>query len=83
MAAKSSPKLKTKRGLLTPYALACGYIQTREIVPDIRITLWFEGGYHVRAYDHAAQRRLFWVVVSSLTEARKIYQRGYDELGTI
>lgn len=74
------PKLRTKTGELTPYGLACGYVQTHE-VSDIRVTLWHEGGpmYHVRAHDFGEHRRIAWDSFERLTDARKAYRRMIRE----
>jgi len=57
-------KFKTKAGLLTPYALHCGYIQTFG-GDNGRVTLWHEGGplYHVRGEN--------WESFEKLKDARK------------
>ena len=54
-------KFKTKAGRLTPYALACGYIEEKE-KQGVRLQLWHEGGpyYQVSAFDHAKGKRIFW-----------------------
>lgn len=70
------PKFRTKAGLLTPYALTCGYIQrasdTGEYVSSRRcVDLWHEGAcYHVRYWDDG---RKFWVGFPTLGEARKCW----------
>ena len=63
-------KLKTKRGRLTAYGLACGYAETAER-GDIRLTLSHEGGpvYHVKACDRNG--RLRWETFAKLTDARR------------
>jgi len=72
--------LKTKTGLLTAYGLACGYIQEKELSPNVWVTLWHEGGpcYHVRAHDHNTGKRLFWFASGSLKECRKVYAQGHE-----
>lgn len=67
------PQFYTRRGRLTPYALACGYAE-RFTRPDrISITLWQEHGvFHVRATD-AAARRLEWLSFTSLAAAREAF----------
>jgi len=71
-------RFKNKNGDVSRYALACGYIQKRELAPNIEITLWHEGGpcFHVRAHDHNTHERIFWHATKSLTEARKVYRSG-------
>lgn len=64
-------KFRTKAGRLTPYALACGYIERKEN-EALRLDLWHEGAcFHVRAHDNTA--RLFWECFDTLTQARKFY----------
>ena len=72
----------TKDGWLTPYALACGYVEQKYYGP-VRITLFFEHGcYHVRAYDHDQKVMLFWKTFSTVTEARRYYKRQRRNLNT-
>ena len=72
-------RFRTARGRLTHYALACGYIETRE-VNGVSVTLWHEGGpcLHVRA--HGPQGRIFWDSFPTLTEARKRFDKAVREL---
>jgi hypothetical protein len=67
-------KFKTKNGWLTPYALACGYIETVQS-ERYSITLeWNCGiGYDIRVHDHKDGLRLMWETYEHLTEARKIF----------
>lgn len=68
------PHFYTKDGWLTPYALACGYVEEKDYGP-IRLTLFRnEGCYHVRAYDHMQKIRLFREGFRTLTEARRHYK---------
>ena len=68
------PRFYTKDGWLTPYALACGYVEQKDY-GLIRITLFQDGGcYHVRAYDHDQKIRRFWEVFRTLTAARRYYK---------
>lgn len=66
-------KFKTKTGLLTQYALACGY-REKTGSHAIDVELWTEAGvpgvYNVRAYNHELHCRLFWLTFTSLTKAR-------------
>ena len=67
---------KNANGDLSRYALACGYVQKREVSPGIEVSLWREHGvYHVRAHDFENGRRVFWRS-GKLTECRKIYRKG-------
>ena len=70
-------KFRTKAGRLTPYALACGYIETQDD-SGISTTLWHEGGilYHVRQHDHNNGKRVFWESFGRLTDARKCYDNA-------
>lgn len=65
-------KFKTKSGKLTPYALACGYIEEKEKA-GIHLKLWHDGGpyYQVAAFDHDKGRRIFWDSFERLTDARR------------
>lgn len=68
------PRFYTNDGWLTPYALACGYVEQKDYGP-IRITLFRDGGcYHVQAYDHDQKIRRFWESFRTLTEARRHYK---------
>ena len=67
------PRYKTKAGLLTPYALACGYIEKYE-QNNTQVTLeWDSCSYAVRAYDFNAHNRIAWDNYATLTDARKRY----------
>ena len=70
-------KFRTKRGDLTPYALACGYIQVKDI-NNVRVTLWRSGDsvYHVQAHNVETHTRIFWKSSPRLTEARQWYKQG-------
>ena len=71
MKPKSSPVFKTATGRLTPYSLACGYVEQYESNGK-SVTLWREHGtLHVRAHDFNTGTRLFWDCPETLTEARK------------
>lgn len=70
-------KFHTTKGRLTPYALACGYIEQKER-DGIRTTLWHEGGpcFHVRQHDHNTGTRLFWDSFESLPKARNRFDKA-------
>jgi len=71
-------KFKTTKGLLTPYALKCGYIEQTQIKKK-RVTLWFDCGlYHVRGHDFNDSKRLFWNIYEKLTTARKAYKKAIN-----
>lgn len=64
-----------KRGQLTPYALACGYVQSYSR-DDIATRLDHEGSvFHVRTHDHRDNKRLAWETFTRLTDARREYAR--------
>ena len=66
-------KFRTKSGRLTPYALACGYIERKE-TKTRRLELWHEGAcFHVKAHDFAEHCRLFWESFQTLSEARRYF----------
>lgn len=68
------PKHVTKRGRLTRYALACGYIE-RKGSDDNRAVLESEHGvFHVKGFEKGKH---FWESFDNLTAAR----RFYDSLG--
>lgn len=66
-------KFRNKAGRLTPYALACGYLEQFERNGS-RVTLWHEGGplYHVRHHSDL-HGRVFWDSFETITAARKRY----------
>lgn len=69
-------KLRTKAGWLTPYALACGYIEVNVGWNDKRIaTMYHEHGvYHVKAFD-TNELRDYWKSFDNLADARKAYMQ--------
>jgi len=73
----SSPVFKTKSGQLTPYALACGYIEQFEF-KNVHVNLWHEGGpvYQVRQHDFNKSERIFWDSFTKLTDARKRFNQA-------
>lgn len=68
-------KFKTKAGRLTPYALACGYIEKKDN-NGVETTLFLDGGYHVKQYDFNNHNRIFWEMFSTLTDARKCFDKA-------
>lgn len=78
------PKFYNKKGQLTRYALACGYIE-RIDKNNIILELWTEGGplIHVKAFDHNLKIRLFWESFETLTEARNFYDKKRKEIYVI
>lgn len=76
---------KTKAGRLTPYALACGYIEKHETKPGTlggsSVTLWLEHGtLHVRQHNRDTGKRVFWECFERLTDARKCFDRAKKSL---
>lgn len=68
------PRFYTKEGWLTPYALACGYIEQKDYGP-VRISLFRDGyAYYVKAYDHEQKIWCFLEAFRTLTEARRHYK---------
>ena len=71
------PSFHTKDGRLTPYALACGYIERYDSKPNEElagqsVVLYREHGtLHVRQFDHDGGKRAFWDCPDTLTAARK------------
>lgn len=65
-------KFKNKNGSLTKYALACGYVQTKQTNNGER-TLWHENAcFHVRQHNHETGERIFWYS-GNLTNCRKVF----------
>lgn len=72
-----TPKFKTKTGLLTVYAFACGYIEKFEHDKK-EVTLDMEHGvFSVKAYDHNKGERICWENFerNELKKARKFYNQ--------
>ena len=68
------PAFYTKRGDLTAYALACGYVETKSRGEKIA-RLWAEHGvFHVRTHDHGRGVRLVWEAFHKLGAARACYR---------
>jgi hypothetical protein len=66
-------KFHTSKGWLTPYALACGYVEKRH-KGGMSITLWQEHGvYHVRAHSHSLHKRILWQSMPKISDARRLY----------
>lgn len=65
-------KFKTKRGLNTMYAFACGYIERKEIDFDNRATLYLDCIFHVKGFKNGER---FWEVFerNKLAKARKFF----------
>lgn len=68
------PRFRTKAGWLTPYALACGYVELVEAHNGERVSLWMEhGALHVR-HNAADGSRILWECPETLTDARKLFR---------
>jgi len=76
-----TPKFKTKKGDLTHYAFACGYLQIFDC-GQLRLTLWHEGGsvFHVRLFDHENKTRIFWHSFERMLDARKYWHQTKNNL---
>lgn len=76
------PKFKTTRLWLTPYALACGYIEKIDH-PFLSLTLFdnMGVGYSVKLHDFKKKKRIFWRHFDTLTDARKYFSRCARRLG--
>lgn len=82
------PLFRNKAGRLTPYALACGYIEEFDTCPESpregqTVKMWYESGlnpYHVRAHDFTTGKRLLWDCFATLTEARARFDRAKRNL---
>ena len=73
-------KFKTKAGRLTPYALACGYIEEKETAAA-RVQLWGDSGiYHVKAFDYQERKRVCWECFHTLAKARRFYDAQARQL---
>jgi hypothetical protein len=66
-----------KKGELTRYALACGYIQRYE-KNNQSIDMYCENAscIHVRQFNRDTGKRIFWDSFTTLTEARKRYNKA-------
>lgn len=75
-----TPKFYTKKGWLTAYALACGYIEINRggNIEKVRfkLTLILDGGvYHVTLYDHFWHHRIEGACFDYLDDARKRFSK--------
>lgn len=84
------PKFKTKRGRLTSYSFACGYIEqkstdfTKFRDSDLYTELYHEGAcFHVRQFDRRPTAKTFrtmWETFDTITEARKYFDKQPGKL---
>ena len=83
---------ETKRGQLTRYAFACGYIERLQMVGnghDFRVEIWMEHrSMNVRVHDADSQAivspfsgpgRVYWEGFDSVTQAYRAYQAKVRE----
>lgn len=77
----------TKTGWLSPYALACGYIECQRVIhtlpggghEDVRVTLERDSAcIHIKASGRYTR---IWESFDTLTEARKFFKKTLRELG--
>lgn len=69
----NTSKFKNKNGTFTAYALACGYIETREGKTEYKSLYSEHSHYHViHAYLNNAGHSA-WETFDNLTEARKFF----------
>lgn len=74
--AREAPRFFTKRGRLTPFALACGYVE-KKTVGGVEVTLWMEhNAYHVRGHEFDGRGRVFWDAFPTLGAARARFDRS-------
>src|SRR5262245_30259096 len=72
----SNTSFHNQHGRLTAYALACGYVESKDI-GQVNVALWQEHVvFHVRAHDRGTGRRVFWESFRTMTEARRLYDRA-------
>jgi hypothetical protein len=66
----NTPPFKNKKGELTLYGLACGYVQEFE-QNKVRLIMEKDGCYHVKVFDHNNMVRITWESCNKLAEARR------------
>ena len=71
-------KFKTKAGRLTPYALACGYIETIE-TGDVTLSLFLDGCTHVQARSDE-KGRFLWECFDTITQGRRFFDAQARQL---
>ena len=71
-------KFKTKSGRLTPYALACGYIETKQ-VGAATLSLFFDGCTHVQARSED-KGRFLWECFDTITQGRRFFDAQAQQL---
>ena len=73
----TSPKFTTKAGYLTPYALACGYLERHETMStttELDMPSPSTGFYRVRSWDTTeGHRELTYRTFQTLNAARRFY----------
>ena len=71
-------KFKTKAGRLTPYALACGYIDTKR-AGGVTLSLCLDGGTHVQARSDD-KGRFLWETFDTITQGRRFFDAQARQL---
>lgn len=71
-----NPKFHNKNGTLTPYAFACGYVETRPLnTSGGEVRLFRDGAvWHVQAQDDD-RGRFVWECFDLLTPARAFFRK--------
>lgn len=73
-----SNKFYTKKGLLTAYALACGYV-VETAVNNHRLGIYYESVYHVTSCNDT-DGRIVWECFEKLGDARKFMSHCYTQI---
>jgi len=71
-------KFRTKAGRLTPYALACGYIETKE-AGGVTLSLFLDGCTHVQARSDE-KGRFLWESFDTITQGRRFFDAQARQL---
>ncbi|MDE3023046.1 MAG: hypothetical protein KGI54_14555 [Pseudomonadota bacterium] len=66
-------KFYLKSGWLTPYALACGYVEVRDLPNNVEVWLFHDGAcFHVQGRSDT-HGRFIWESFNSLPAARQFF----------
>ena len=71
-------KFRTKAGRLTPYAFACGYIETKES-GGVTLSLFVDGCTHVQARSDE-KGRFLWECFDTITQGRRFFDAQARQL---
>ena len=71
-------KFKTKAGRLTPYAFACGYIETKE-VDGVTLSLFVDSCTHVQGRSDE-KGRFLWECFDTITQGRRFFDAQARQL---